>query len=127
MNDHETQTQTDAATGTLLNEQQHLESNKKVQVPPIRQPNSQQFAITADGLDAIAQHLDALPTCQIWSTQTAIDRLMPSIAKMLNKGYSVEQVAAELAATGLTVSSRTLARSLAKHKAPAKAKKARPS
>ena len=127
MNDHETQTQTDGTTNQSLNEQQQWESDKTVQLPPISQTKSQPLAITADRLDAISKRLDALPACQIWTTQTAIDKLMPSISKMLGRGYSVEQVAAELAATGLAVSSRTLARSLAKNKATAKAKKARPS
>ena len=70
------------------------------------------MTLTDTNIEAIARRLDALPRVEVMTVATAILKLRPSIKKMQAKGYSMDRIAAELAAAGLVVSGRSLARNL---------------
>ena len=63
-------------------------------------------------LDAIRKHLERLPNVSVMTPRRAITALLPAIKKLQGRGYTVDQIAGELAASGLPTSSRTLARLL---------------
>lgn len=63
-------------------------------------------------IEDIEQHLRSLPTRQVVTLETAIKKLKPTIQKLKVRGYSMDEVAAELSAGGLVVSARTLTRYL---------------
>ena len=78
-----------------------------------------QAALNADKLAAIAARLDALPSRQQPTLADAIKTLAPTVKRLRARGYTVDEVAAELSASGLQVSGRTLSRLTASAK-PAK-------
>ena len=75
-----------------------------------------------DILDATEAHLDGLPPRQTLTLVQALQRLAPAIKRSRAKGYSVDEVAAELTrklnAIGMTVSGRTLTRLMPSKTAP---------
>lgn len=78
-----------------------------------------------DALVAIETRLNGLPPRQTLTLGQAVQRLAPAIKRLRAKGYSIDEVAAELtrelSPLGMTVSGRTLAR-LLPSKAPTKAR-----
>lgn len=78
----------------------------------MRPTNSHMMTLTDTNIEAIARRLDAFPRVEVMTVANAILKLRPSIKKMQAKGYSMDRIAAELAADGLAVSARSLARNL---------------
>lgn len=79
-----------------------------------RQQDSQPPASEDDILAAIEANLDSLPPRKKLTLAQALVRLAPAIKRLRQKGYSVNETAAELtrdlSCLGMTVSGRTLAR-----------------
>ena len=65
-----------------------------------------------DQIEAIERHLNGLPARPQMTVLAAIQRLRPSIEKLRARGYTIDEVAAELKTSGLSISGRTLARHL---------------
>jgi DNA-directed RNA polymerase specialized sigma24 family protein len=92
---------------TELQARQHAESTA---IEPPREATRE--APSIDQIEAIERHLNGLPARQRMTVLAAIQRLKPSIEKLRARGYSVDEVAAELKARGLHISGRTLVRHL---------------
>lgn len=79
--------------------------------PPIETPHlNSKVDHDEASVNAIASWLDQLPPVETMTTAAVVKKLIPSIKKMQAKGYSIDQIAAELSRNGLPVSGRTLAR-----------------
>ena len=63
-------------------------------------------------LAAIEARLKALPVRQRATLRATIERLAPTLLKLKDRGYSVDDLVSELKAVGITVSARGLARHL---------------
>ena len=68
--------------------------------------------LSAGQLEAIEQHLKSLPPRHKLTVQAAITKLKPSIEKLRDRGYTIEEVATELRSRGLQISARALTRHL---------------
>ena len=91
----------------------HQADSSHVELPlelPATVPKTE---LTLDSVESVRRHLDAMPQIEVLTNRTAIEKLLPSIKKMRLKGYTVEQIASQLCAAGLTTSRRGLARMLA--------------
>ena len=69
-------------------------------------------ALSASQLETIERHLRGLPLRQKLTVRAAITKLKPSIERLRGRGYTVDEVAAELRSHGLQISARTLTRHL---------------
>ena len=88
------------------------QAESHVELPLVVPKIEQAVVLDTDKIDSVKKRLDALPPVQVLTTKTGIEKLLPSIKKMQVKGYSIGQIAAELSASGLPTSSRSLARLL---------------
>lgn len=63
-------------------------------------------------LTAVEVQLKALPVRQKATLRATIERLAPTLMRLKDRGYSLDDLAAELKVVGITVSARGLARYL---------------
>ena len=89
---------------------------------PAEVHSSTDTALTRDKLAAVVAHLDALPEREQLTLADGVRMLAPTIKKHRARGYSIDELAAVLRATGVQVSGRTLARLLPSTKPAASAK-----
>ena len=86
-------------------------------LPPTAAPKQ---ALNMDKLESIKRRLDALPVIQALTTKVAISKLLPSVKKMQQKGYTLDQIASTLRESGLPTSGRNLARLLSSGPPPSR-------
>lgn len=89
---------------------QHEAGRSPNELPYESHQPSHQNVRTDDILTAIVARLNALPTRQTVTLADAIKTLAPTVRKLRNRGYSIDECAAELTVNGLKISGRTLAR-----------------
>jgi hypothetical protein len=65
----------------------------------------------------ISQDLDSLQPKSVFNKASALAELLPSLRRLRDKGYTFEEISRELAARGLKVGQRSVARALALPKA----------
>lgn len=92
---------------------------------PVESLSSTDAALTRDKLAAVVAHLDALPEREQLTLADAVRTLAPTIKKNRARGYSTDELAAEIRAMGVQVSGRTLARLIASAKPVARARSKR--
>ena len=87
-------------------------SSSHFELPLLMPKSAPSMALDSDRLAQIKKRLEALPTVAVMTTKSAITALLPTVKKLQGRGYTVEQISAELKASGLPTSTRSLARIL---------------